>query len=283
MEVSGKINKHVTEALLVALYNLMCLSLLATEADKYVFVIDSDWANGHVGYMLFAQKNGEERPVDIGSKMFSHRSSSYLGELDAIQWACWRTKAFGGSILLIIYTNSHNIIDKAKSKNIHDSDVCGYQRWAWLIANELGFEIQFVPGAENIGADFLSRLVKNQQPGIDTLAIVEVASVQNDVSNNNSLVFFLHLKENSDEGKTEELEILVPHMTTGDIMAGIVDDDLDCEVEEYDYEALAAKFGELELQETDKCYNFLTIPEMEAAVWDEHLKAHWEPLRYTIP
>lgn len=41
---------------------------------------------------------------------------------------------------------------------LSDDDVRSFRRWAWLIANEPGFMMEFLPGAENFGADILSRL-----------------------------------------------------------------------------------------------------------------------------
>ena len=32
-----------------------------------------------------------------------------------------------------------------------------YAKWAWLLANEPGFRLEFVPGLINMGADLLSR------------------------------------------------------------------------------------------------------------------------------
>ena len=44
--------------------------------------------------MLFASKDGEERFLEIGSRIQKIAVSSYLGELDALMWVCRRTKGF---------------------------------------------------------------------------------------------------------------------------------------------------------------------------------------------
>ena len=49
--------------------------------------------------------------------------SSYLGELDALVWACKRTKAFRGLIPVVVRTDSHALVDKWKSQSLYDSDV----------------------------------------------------------------------------------------------------------------------------------------------------------------
>ena len=77
--------------------------------------------------------------------------------MHATQSRTSRTKAFRGDVPLKIRTDSHSIIDKAKSKSLYDSDMCPYRRWVWLIANERGFKIEFVKKKKNQGADPLSR------------------------------------------------------------------------------------------------------------------------------
>ena len=49
------------------------------------------------------------------------------------------------------------MIDKFQATVLLDDDVRSFRRWAWLIANEPGFMMEFLPGAENCGADILSR------------------------------------------------------------------------------------------------------------------------------
>ena len=149
----------VREAFRNALDNLHWLVLPGVEAEDFVFELETDWATGHSGYMLFARRGGEERLVDIGSKKHGQVTSSYLGELDAIKWACEKTKAFRGSAQLLIRTDSQSVCSKAKDGTFYDSDLRAYKRWAWLAANEPGFRLQFTPGSENTGADMLSRPV----------------------------------------------------------------------------------------------------------------------------
>ena len=60
------------------------LVLPGAEANRYVFKLESDWSSGHCGYMLFVEKDGEEKLVDIGSRAVKKGTSSYLGELEAI-------------------------------------------------------------------------------------------------------------------------------------------------------------------------------------------------------
>ena len=158
------VDDHVMTAFKQAITNMHWLTLPGMKADEYKFILESDWSSGYSGYMLFARRDGEDHLVDIGSRAHGLQSSSYLGELDAVVWACKRTKAFRGSIPLIIRTDSNSLYSKVQSGSFYDADVRVFRRWAWLLANEPGFRIEFVPGTENSGADLLSRPVEKTKP-----------------------------------------------------------------------------------------------------------------------
>ena len=51
-------------------------------AHEFMFEILTDWSGEHSGYMLLAQRNGEDRLVDLGSRAHKNPNSSYLGKLD---------------------------------------------------------------------------------------------------------------------------------------------------------------------------------------------------------
>ena len=126
-QVSGswieELNGKVKDALEKAITNVHWLILPGIEAKQFVFIIESDWSSRHMGYMLFASNNGKERLLDIGSKMQKFAVSSCLGELDALIWACKRTKAFRGLIPVVVRTNSHALVEKWKSQCPYDRDV----------------------------------------------------------------------------------------------------------------------------------------------------------------
>ena len=147
-----------------AITNMHWLTLSGMKADEYKFILESDWSSGYSGYMSFAQRDGKDHLVDIGSRAHGLQSSSYLSELDAVVWACKRTKAFRGSIPLIIRTDSNSLYSKVQSRSFYDADVRVFRRWAWLLAKEPGFWIEFVPETENSGADLLSRPVEKTKP-----------------------------------------------------------------------------------------------------------------------
>ena len=158
--VSGQwfrvLDEHVEGALKGALENMR--DLMVPGCDPVSFTLETDWSGGFSGYMLFVTlSNGKEALVDLGSKTNGVMMSSYLGELDAIVWACKKTKAYRGSVPLIVKTDGYSLFEKYKAKVLIDNDVRSLRRWNWLVANEPGFELKFNPGSENCGADLLSR------------------------------------------------------------------------------------------------------------------------------
>ena len=70
---------RVVQAFGKAMCNSLWLTLPGTDADEFMFIMESDWSQGHCGYMLFACKGEQRRLVDIGSKMMQAHVSSYLG------------------------------------------------------------------------------------------------------------------------------------------------------------------------------------------------------------
>ena len=158
--VSGQwfrmLDEHVKGALEGALENMR--NLMVPGCDPVSFTLETDWSGGFSGYMLFVTlSNGKEALVDLGCKTNGVMMSSYLGELDAIVWACKKTKAYRGSVPLIVKTDGYSLFEKYKAKVLVDNDVRSLRRWNWLVANEPGFELRFNPGSENCGADLLSR------------------------------------------------------------------------------------------------------------------------------
>lgn len=90
------LNVQVKEVLERAIANVHWLVLPGIKSDSFAFIVESDWSSRHSGCMIFTSKNEKERLIDMGSKMQKFASSSYLGEFNALVWACKRTKASGG-------------------------------------------------------------------------------------------------------------------------------------------------------------------------------------------
>lgn len=120
------------------------------------FVIESDWSDDFCGYFLYADDGNGLRLCDIGSKKMPERTSSFLGELKAVIWACKSTKAFRGDLPLIIRTDNQSVV-RVLSGSIHSgADKRVFRLWGWIVENET-FEVEYLPGQANVGADLLSR------------------------------------------------------------------------------------------------------------------------------
>ena len=156
------LNEKVKSALEKAILNVHWLTLPGVEAKQFAFIIESDWSSKHEGYIVFASRDGEERLLDIGSRMQKSAVSSYLGELDALVWACKQTKALRGTMPVVVRIDSHALVEKWKSQSLYDSDIRVFRRWGWLVANEPNIHFEFVPKSENTGADLLSRPTSGQ-------------------------------------------------------------------------------------------------------------------------
>lgn len=107
--------------------------------------------------MLFAGKAREERFLPLDSKAQAYASSSYLGEQDALVWACRRTKAFRGGIPLV-QTDNHALLDKWRSRAYMTQERV-IRRRGWLLVDEPESPFESVPRSKNTGADLLSKSV----------------------------------------------------------------------------------------------------------------------------
>ncbi|GMH34382.1 hypothetical protein BSKO_02216 [Bryopsis sp. KO-2023] len=153
---TSRSTQMVRDAFMAATSSAVALSLPGRAACKYV--LETDWSGKFSGFLLFAKSlDGSMHLMDIGSTAHAEATSSYLGELGAVQWACKKTKALRGEVPTIVRTDSQALIDRWKAKSMKDTDVRALRRWSWIISNEPHIDFEFIPGAKNKGADLLSR------------------------------------------------------------------------------------------------------------------------------
>lgn len=124
------LHEQVKKALKRVLANVRWLMLPGVASDQFTFVIESDCRSKHAGYMLFASRDDEEMLLDMGSRRQNMVSSSYLGELDALVWACKRTKSFRGATPVVVRTDNHALVKKWRSRSLYDSGVRIFRRWS---------------------------------------------------------------------------------------------------------------------------------------------------------
>ena len=122
----------------------------------YKAMLETDWSGEHAGYLLWVHDGSFWHLCDLGSKRMTENTSSFLGELKTIIWACKTTKAFRGDTPLAIRTDNLAVAEKLESPDHPVNDRRVLRLVGWLLANE-DFHVDFIPGAENVGADLLSR------------------------------------------------------------------------------------------------------------------------------
>ena len=144
----------VRQAIFQALDKQVFLRLPGVSARRYV--LETDWSGEHAGYMLFAEGEDGDHLCDLGSKRIVEHTSSFLGELKALTWACRDTKAFRGSTPLLIRTDNLTLAQKLDKGGCGIDDKRASRLFGWLLGNE-DYQVEFIPGAANTGADLLSR------------------------------------------------------------------------------------------------------------------------------
>ena len=157
-------------ALAKALDKQRFLRFPGVQAERYT--LETDWSGEHAGYMLFAETKEGKVLCDLGSKRILENTSSFLGELKAVVWACKDTKAFRGDMPLRIVTDNLALAEKMKAGSFGLNDQRAVRLFGWLLGNE-NFTVEFVPGAENVGADLLSRPRKASQDEVEVNVLTD--------------------------------------------------------------------------------------------------------------
>lgn len=148
------VDETVREVLKAILSKQAFLMLPGPGVERYV--LETDWSGSYAGYVLWAQGSERDHLCDIGSKKVVEHTSSFLGELKAVVWACKATKSLRGSAPLVIHTDNQALARQLGSCGKGYEDKRALRLIGWLVGNE-DFEVEFLPGSENLGADLLSR------------------------------------------------------------------------------------------------------------------------------
>lgn len=156
-----EVRSDVDHCVKIALDRQLFLRLPGVKTNKYV--LETDWSGEHAGYMLFAATDNGLELVDLGSCKLYDSTSSFLGELKAVKWACVATKAFRGSTPLLIRTDNQSVAEGLQNHGCCFADKRALRIVGWIVGNE-DFTVEFLPGVLNMGADLLSRPRKLRKP-----------------------------------------------------------------------------------------------------------------------
>ena len=125
------------------------------EVDKE-FVLRTDASNVGIGAVLLQYQDGELLPVAYASRKLLPRQQRYpVIELEclAIVWAVDRYKAYLFGRPFVLQTDHRALAYLNSATHTNDR----VMRWAILL-QPYDMVLEDIPGKENVGADFLSRL-----------------------------------------------------------------------------------------------------------------------------
>lgn len=144
------------------------LNLLLPGGNPIQFTLETDWSGEYAAYILFAdveedsggvQVKKTRRLVDMGSRVVNNCTSSFLGELKAVKWACSSTRHYRGDVPTVLHVDNEAVVHALGHRPWVDSDIRVMRVLAWLGDNEPGILPRYLPGSKNVGADLLSRPV----------------------------------------------------------------------------------------------------------------------------
>ncbi len=121
------------------------------------FVLRTDASNTGVGAVLLQDHEGQLFPVSYASKKLLQREVAYSTiekECFAIVWAIKKFMLYLYGTEFIIQTDHKPLVYLNKTKFVNDR----IMRWAMFIQN-YKCRIESIRGSENVGADFLSRVI----------------------------------------------------------------------------------------------------------------------------
>ena len=121
------------------------------------FIVRTDASDYGVGAVLMQEHDGKTFPVAYASKKLSVHEKTYSvveKECLAIVWALERFQLYLYGRFFVIETDHKPLVYLQKAKVSNGR----LMRWA-LFLQSYNFRCEAIKGAENIGADFLSRHV----------------------------------------------------------------------------------------------------------------------------
>ena len=121
------------------------------------FVLRTDASNTGIGAVLLQQKEGELHPIIYASKKLSETEKNYSvaeKEYLAVVWAVRKFEPYLYGVHFTLETDHQALqyLNKSKTENGR------LMRWA-LRLQPYSFTTKVIPGKDNVGADYLSRIM----------------------------------------------------------------------------------------------------------------------------
>ena len=127
------------------------------DAEELELFVDASGIGA--GGILMQRQGGDNKVIGYGSMCFSSTQRNYSTierELCAIRWGCEHFKPFIYGISFKLYTD-HKPLTFMRNMSLHSSRIARTLEEL----SEYNFSIKYLPGSDNIAADFLSRMNSN--------------------------------------------------------------------------------------------------------------------------
>ena len=168
------------------------------------FVIITDACDSGIGYVLSQEVNGDMKPIAFGGRTLTIAERKYSvtdKELLGLYFACKKCDVYVRGHPFLVYTDHKPLTYMQSFKELIN------KRYRWIeFLQELGTKIVYLPGKDNVVADYLSRNVKMEN--------------QLDVLGSASLHLSAELFDNADliaaQRNAHELQLVVRYLEKED-------------------------------------------------------------------
>ena len=144
-----------------------CVTVQMAMPEKARFELYTDWSTEAMGYVLFAEGEDGRHITDINSTRAVERTavSSFLGELRGIVWALKKTRHIVWTSAIKVCCDNQGTVARLQKGDVMGDDVRCSRLMGWLWGNFPQVQFEYVPGAINQVADYLSRRKGQQKEG----------------------------------------------------------------------------------------------------------------------
>ena len=152
-----------------------CVSVQMAIPEGAQFELYTDWSTEAMGYVLFARGEAGRQIVDINSALTANQAatSSFLGELRGIAWGLKKTRHIVWTSPIKICCDNQGTVSRLQKGEIMGDDLRCSRLMSWILENFPQAVFEYIPGAINQVADYLSRK-RDRRSGTKAVAEVQL-------------------------------------------------------------------------------------------------------------